>query len=189
MSLFNPTDQPVTVHYQTADGTATVADNDYVPASGTLTIPAKNIQGTITIQVVGDTKFEDDETFFVNLSSPTNATIADGKGQGTIENDDQTADAPEAPVTEFALSRIVPNPTQGSARVDYTVAQAARVRLTIVDLQGRLVATLHDGVQPAGRYQTVWNGENALGRAPVGMYFVRYQAAGKNAVKRLMLTR
>ena len=35
----------------------------------------------------------------------------------------------------------------------------------------------------------VWNGENALGRAPVGMYFVRYQAAGKSAVKRLMLTR
>src|SRR5439155_241900 len=122
VSLSNPTDQPVSVHYQTADGTATEANFDYVPASGTLTIPPKTILGTITIQVRGDAQVEPDETFFVNLSSPTNATIADGKGQGTIENDDQTADAPEAPVTEFALSRIVPNPTQGSARVDYTVA-------------------------------------------------------------------
>ena len=94
-----------------------------------------------------------------------------------------------AAVTEFAVTKIAPNPTQGSARVDYTVARETRVRLTIVDLQGRLVATLHDGVKPAGRYQAVWNGENALGRAPVGMYFVRYQAAGKSAVKRLMLTR
>ena len=32
--------------------------------------------------------FEPDETFFVNLSNPTNATIADGQGQGTITNDD-----------------------------------------------------------------------------------------------------
>ena len=63
------------------------------------------------------------------------------------------------------------------------------MRLTIVDLQGRLVATLRDGVQPAGRYQAVWSGKSVLGRAPAGMYFVRYQAAGKSTVRRLLLTR
>ena len=40
MSLSNETDQDVTVLYSTADGSATLANNDYVAASGTLTIPA-----------------------------------------------------------------------------------------------------------------------------------------------------
>ena len=43
---------------------------------------------TATIQINGDTSVEPNETFFVNLSNPTNATIADGQGQGTIINDD-----------------------------------------------------------------------------------------------------
>src|SRR5438128_12614181 len=81
VSLSNPTDQPVSVHYQTADGTATEADIDYVAASGTLTIPPKATAGTIAVAVSGDVQREPDETFFVNLSSPMNATIADGKGQ------------------------------------------------------------------------------------------------------------
>src|SRR5207253_4011171 len=77
-----------TVNHATADGTAMVSDNDYVPASGTLTIPAGSLSGTITVSVIGDTKPELNETFFVNLTSPVNATINDGQGQGTIVNDD-----------------------------------------------------------------------------------------------------
>src|SRR5256886_16806290 len=49
--------------------------------------PGVTIQ-PVTVTVNGDTKFEPNETFFVNLSNPTNATIADGQGQGTILNDD-----------------------------------------------------------------------------------------------------
>src|SRR5207247_283772 len=42
----------------------------------------------ITVTVNGDTTVEPDETFVVNLSSPTNATITDAQGAGTIVNDD-----------------------------------------------------------------------------------------------------
>ena len=77
----------VTVHYATADGTAT-AGSDYTAKSGTLTIPAGSTSGTIAVPVIGDTIVEPNETFFVNLSSPTNATIAVAKGTGTILNDD-----------------------------------------------------------------------------------------------------
>jgi hypothetical protein len=38
--------------------------------------------------VKGDTKVEPDEDFFINLSSPVNATIADNQGKATIRNDD-----------------------------------------------------------------------------------------------------
>jgi hypothetical protein len=42
----------------------------------------------LPVQVLGDLVVEPDETFFVNLSAPTNATIGDGQGLGTIVDDD-----------------------------------------------------------------------------------------------------
>ena len=77
----------VTTNYSTSDGTATTADNDYIPISGTLTFtPGITIQ-FISVTVVGDVITESTETFTVTLSSPTNATIADGEGIGTIFQD------------------------------------------------------------------------------------------------------
>ncbi|MDD1460077.1 hypothetical protein MEO39_08225, partial [Dolichospermum sp. ST_sed2] len=49
---------------------------------------------TITVPIIGDTAVEANETFLVNLSNPTNATIADSQGLGTITNDDTTTNAP-----------------------------------------------------------------------------------------------
>jgi len=78
----------VTVDYATADGSAT-AGSDYVATSGTLTFPAGSTSQPISVTVNGDTQFEANETFFVNLSNPTGGvTIGDAQGQGTILNDD-----------------------------------------------------------------------------------------------------
>ncbi|RME70388.1 MAG: hypothetical protein D6784_16805, partial [Chloroflexi bacterium] len=79
--------QTVTVNYSTADNTATTADNDYVAASGVLTFAPGVTTQPITVTVNGDVKSESTETFRVLLSSPTNATIADGEGIGTILQD------------------------------------------------------------------------------------------------------
>ena len=65
-----------------------LAGSDYQAGSGTLTIPAGQRTGTITVLVNGDRLAESNETMFVNLSSPTNATIADGQGVGTIVDDE-----------------------------------------------------------------------------------------------------
>src|SRR6266545_2168322 len=96
LSVASP--QDVTVNYATADGTAT-AGSDYTSSSGTVTFAAGTITQTITITVSGDLAYEPDETFVVNLSAPTNATLADSQGQGTITNDDPAPDtqAPTAP--------------------------------------------------------------------------------------------
>ena len=87
LSLSAAYTQDVTVHWSTADGTAT-AGSDYQAASGTLTIPAGQTTGTITVLVNGDRVAEPNETFVVNLSAPANASIADGKGVGTIVDDE-----------------------------------------------------------------------------------------------------
>jgi hypothetical protein len=73
----------VTVHYQTADLSA-AAGSDYQAASGTLTFAPGETSKTLTVLVNGDRSGEPNETFVVTLSSPTNATIVDGQGIGTV---------------------------------------------------------------------------------------------------------
>lgn len=73
----------------TANNSAT-AGTDYTAASSALTIPAGSSTATFTVQVTGDIVFEPNETFFVNVSGVTGATVADGQGLGVIVNDDAT---------------------------------------------------------------------------------------------------
>ena len=88
VTLSAPSEKEVRVNFATANGTATTADNDYVAKSGTLIFAAGQTSKTISVTVKGDKKKEATETFFVNLSSPTNATIAGAQGIGEILDDD-----------------------------------------------------------------------------------------------------
>src|ERR1035437_8119003 len=88
VTLSAASESTVTVNFATADGTATAGSGDYVPTSGTLTFTPGETSKPITVTVNGDTTVEPTETFFVNLSSPTNATIAVAQGTGTITDDD-----------------------------------------------------------------------------------------------------
>ncbi|HEX9545877.1 MAG TPA: Calx-beta domain-containing protein, partial [Acidimicrobiales bacterium] len=92
VSLSSASTEAVSVAYASADGSAT-AGSDYTAVSGSLTFAPGETTKSITVLVKGDTVIEPDEAFFVNLSSPTNATIARGRGQGTILNDDSTLPA------------------------------------------------------------------------------------------------
>ncbi|MCI0682547.1 MAG: Ig-like domain-containing protein [Gemmataceae bacterium] len=87
VTLSASSSQTVTVQYATANGSAS-AGSDYVATSGTLTFTPGQTTRPIAVTVNGDTTVESDETFTVSLSNPTNATIAQGVGTGTITNDD-----------------------------------------------------------------------------------------------------
>lgn len=88
VTLSNPSSSTVTVQYSTADDSAT-APGDYTAVSnGVITFLPGDTVESAQITIITDTDLEPDETFFVNLSSPTNATIADGQGIGTIQNDE-----------------------------------------------------------------------------------------------------
>ena len=88
LTLSHPSSQPITVNYATADGTATTADLDYNAATVTVTFAPGETSKTVNVAVVGDIKSENPETFTVNLSNATNATITKAQGVGTITNDD-----------------------------------------------------------------------------------------------------
>jgi hypothetical protein len=78
---------PVTVNWATGNSSA-VAGSDFVAANGTLTFAVGETSKTITVAVIGETVYESNEIFRVDLSNPTNATFQDFIGIGTIVNDD-----------------------------------------------------------------------------------------------------
>jgi plastocyanin len=83
---------PVTVMFETVDGTAH-APLDYAAVSAQLlTFPAGTTEQTATVSVNGDTTSEYNETFSVHLLSPTNAVLADADAVGTILDDDAATD-------------------------------------------------------------------------------------------------
>jgi hypothetical protein len=87
VTLSRVSDQAVTVAYATGGGGATAA-SDYRAASGTVTFAPGETSKTITVLVIGDRLVEPTEYFAVNLSNPTNATITDSQGVGTIVDDE-----------------------------------------------------------------------------------------------------
>jgi membrane-bound inhibitor of C-type lysozyme len=97
VSLSSASSSTVTVGFSTQDGTA-LSSEDYATIAGTLTFAPDETTQTITVNVNGDTTFEDDETFFVNLNSASGATIVDGQGVGTISNDDTPTLSIDSPV-------------------------------------------------------------------------------------------
>ena len=84
--------ETVTVDYATATATA---GEDYTPANATLTFAVGVTSQQINIAITNDTDDEDAETFTVTLSVPINATIDDGTGEVTIEDDDERPGPPQ----------------------------------------------------------------------------------------------
>lgn len=86
----------LTIGYATADGAATQG-GDYAATSGILAFAPGEMSKTITVPVNGDGAVEPDETFFVDLSDPTNVELGDPRGLATIVNDDVAAQPPPPP--------------------------------------------------------------------------------------------
>jgi hypothetical protein len=91
-----------------------------------------------------------------------------------------------AGATRFALLGSRRNPSVADVTIRYSLAAASPVDLRIFSATGKLVRTLHSGVEPAGLHQVVWNRTDDLGR-PVGRgtYFCRMTAGSFRAVSKL----
>lgn len=83
----------------------------------------------------------------------------------------------------------MPNPSFGPIRVDFVVGQKLPVLLTVIDVQGRVVATLVDGMVEPGSYQANWSGAAPRGTAAPGLYFVRFHAGERTVSRRFVLSR
>lgn len=110
VTLSAPSGLAATVNYATTDGTAK-AGSDYAAAAGILSFSPGETSKTLTIGITGDTSYENDESFNLDLSAPTEASISDSRGVGTLQNDDPipTVSVTDASVTEGTGSVVYLN--------------------------------------------------------------------------------
>lgn len=90
---------------------------------------------------------------------------------------------------EFAIERVWPTPGTGPLHIGFALPREATVNLSVLDLQGRLVSVLAEGVLPPGRHERRWNGNSAGGSIGAGVYFARLSSEGRSWVRRLVVTK
>jgi hypothetical protein len=81
----------------------------------------------------------------------------------------------------FALHQNIPNPFNPSTTIKYDVPEAVEIRLEIFDMLGRLVRTLVNQRQLAGRYAVIWDGRDEYGKIAASGVFIYRLRAGSPA--------
>jgi hypothetical protein len=138
VTLSAPSAKPITLSLTTAPGTA--AGTDFQTTVGLIGFNPGEMTKTFSVEVFGDNAFEADETFFVNIGDPSNVTVADGQGVGTIVNDDagvrfgsatQTANEGAGSV-QIVVTRV--GTLTGSSTVAYSTADGTASERTDYNL-------------------------------------------------------
>jgi chitinase len=125
----------VTVNCVSANGSAT-APSDYTTVNLPLTFAPGQTSKTCTVPVVGNTVVEPNETFFVNLSGASGATIFDGQGVGTILNDD----GPVLRITDVSRAEGNSGTTLFTFTLTLSPAAASNVTVTYATANGTATA-------------------------------------------------
>ena len=132
---------------------------------------------------------------------PRNAPVFDRRGDLWIHSRDglyrwHRPDLPTAIASSsmsgaphsFHLAQNYPNPFNHATHIGFTLQQPSAVSLQVFNTHGQLVATLVEGMRPAGTYQTAWDGRDAQGQAvSSGVYIVRLDAEGQQATRKMLL--
>jgi CSLREA domain-containing protein len=158
--------QTVSVNYATANGTAT-AGSDYAAATGALSFSPGQTTKTINVVVNGDVTDRVNETFFVNLSNPTNATIAVGQALGIIIDDDATSG-------DF----------DGDRKTDVAIYKPASGKWNIIRSSDGALVTQQFGIngdtpQP-GDYDRDGKNDFAVWRSTAGVWYILKSSDGSN---------
>jgi Calx-beta domain-containing protein/beta-propeller repeat-containing protein/uncharacterized protein DUF4214 len=158
VTLSAPSSVVVTVNFATANGTA-VQPGDYQSTSGLPLFNPGELSKNISVPVVGNVTNEPNETFFVNLSTATNANISDNQGIGNILNDD-------TPTFNFSLANYSVSESGGSVliTVNRTGDPAPAVNVDYVSTDNSNPADfVHCSSSPAGTASSRCDFNTALG--------------------------
>lgn len=106
---------------------------------------------------------------------------------------DFTSDVSEPPIAGVRGVQLLgntPNPFEGTTSIRFRVAEPTALRLEVYDALGNRVATLAEGVYPAGEHSVVWDGTTQQGdRLPSGVYYYRLLVEGQTVVRPMVIVR
>ena len=184
----DPGNPSAALTYNVRVGTAPGAE-DVVPAmaleTGERLIPAAGNAGYRTRLVVRG--LDPAQTYYWSVQAVDAAFAASpfAADRGTaVSGADAGNEMPEAP----ALLGNYPNPFNPGTTIRYALPASAPVRVTVYNMLGREIATLVDGVRPAGAHEVYWDGRDALGRTvPSGLYLYRLETPRQTSSRTMTL--
>ena len=166
----------ITFDIATADGTggaaATLADLDYVARQeSSQQIAAGATTYAFTVTINGDINVEAPETFVVNLTGVAGATLADGQGIATIDNDD----VPPPVVSDVVVSQVYGGGGNSGAPLRSDFIELFNAGTSVVSLTNWSVQ--YNGATSTG----AWAVTPLSGNIAPGGYYLVQQAQGANA--------
>ncbi|MFN2373925.1 MAG: T9SS type A sorting domain-containing protein, partial [Cyclonatronaceae bacterium] len=98
---------------------------------------------------------------------------------GTGTSIDDKGEFPDS----FTLGNAYPNPFNPTTVIPYETGLAGQVTIRVYDILGRLVSTLYNGPQSAGKHQVRFDAAGLTS----GKYLVRMEAPGYNQTRAVTL--
>lgn len=138
---------------------------------------ANNPPGTVGVDAVVHLIAED---IYLDIRIDSWTSVAGGGGFSYTRAVRPTAGVPGA-AAAFALRGFVANPARPGTALEFSLPDAARARLEVFDVAGRLVAAREVGAYGAGTHRVTFE---ELGAEPPGLLFVRLQRAGRSLTAR-----
>jgi len=90
----------------------------------------------------------------------------------------------------FSITPAQPNPFTIDTRFQLSLSQPAQVKVTIVDITGRSIISLADGLRASGDLNLTWQGQDANGRTqPQGIYIIHADVAGQSITRQIVMTK
>ncbi len=205
-ALHGSTDAP-TVDIYARDVAKLVDDAAYGDMTGYLSVPPDNYLLDITPWDDDTTIVATFEADLSGLAGGAAAVFASGFFDPAANGDGPAfglfAALPNGTVVEFPavtddtltvnrdkragvrLDQNYPNPFNPSTRISYYLPEEAHVTLKVYDVQGRVVASLVDGVRPAGLNEAVLNGKALQS----GVYFYRLTSGDMVRTRKMIILR
>ena len=91
-------------------------------------------------------------------------------------------------IVSFGLGPVSPNPTSKGTMISFNAPKASHVSLSIFNVNGQLVRTVHDSQVAAGTHSVAWDGTDSNGaRVARGVYFCRMNADEFSATEKVVL--
>ena len=126
---------------------------------------------------------ETDSAFTLVLATPSGYVVELPASASALSLDGITSSVPG----EFYVQQNYPNPFNPTTTIRYDLMNDSALRITVYDVQGKLINELYDGFQSAGRNSIIWDATNSVGETvSSGVYLYKIQAGDSYQVKRMM---
>ncbi len=185
--IFESTDAGVVWRYNNLDDVYTIVidpDSPDTIYAGTVNGMYRSTSGGSTWDSMGL-----DGERITSLGIYPDAYLYAGTYSGGMYRWDLSVGIAEQDLTEQRKSIFaLPNPTRGRTTIHYSLPKATHVNLSIYDIQGRLICTVINEVQPAGKHTALWNAVDKRGiQVSAGIYFYRLATEETTQAQKIIL--